>query len=176
MKKQLELDLDGRDSFTILWNENKELLMKFIRTISDDPDELFAQVGHYAWRGYRKFNGTCKFSTWLCTIAKNTNINNSTRRYKKEELNASDYLENLQVTSKEICGFTSACNEELRETIMAAIEKLPEPQKDIFVKHEIEGMSHREISLLTGIPEGTIRTRLFYAKQELQVQLAHLKE
>lgn len=173
--KQLQLDLDGHHRFTSLWEKNSEMVRKFIFSISAEPEWLYQQVQLKAWRGFKKFNNKCKFSTWLCTIAKNTNINNSKLVYKKEEIQASDYIENLDYKAKELCGIDKMVSDEIMEEIQLAISKLPEPHKSVFIEYELNGKSHKEISQETGIPEGTIRTRLFYAKQELQKELAHLR-
>jgi predicted RNA polymerase sigma factor len=57
---------------------------------------------------------------------------------------------------------------QLREKIMAAMDELPEDQKQIIVLREIDGMSYKEIAEVLDIPEGTVMSRLFYARKKLQ--------
>ena len=54
------------------------------------------------------------------------------------------------------------------------VEKLPEEQKRVLVLREIDGLFYREISEILGIPEGTVMSRLYYARKKLQVELRDL--
>ncbi len=55
---------------------------------------------------------------------------------------------------------------------MDALDKLPEDQKQVLLLRELEGLSYKEISDLLEIPEGTVMSRLFYARKKMQKLLA----
>jgi len=55
---------------------------------------------------------------------------------------------------------------------MDSLEKLPDDQKQVVLLRELEGLSYKEISDVMGIPEGTVMSRLFYARKRLQSLLA----
>ena len=55
---------------------------------------------------------------------------------------------------------------------MAEVDKLPEDQKQILILKEIDGLSYKEIAEVVGIPQGTVMSRLYYARKRLQEALA----
>ena len=57
-------------------------------------------------------------------------------------------------------------------SIMDAMEKLPEDQRQVILLRELEGLSYKEIAEVADIPEGTVMSRLFYARKKLQKLLA----
>ena len=61
---------------------------------------------------------------------------------------------------------------QLYKAIMDALEKLPEDQKQVVLLRELEGLSYKEIAEVMGIAEGTVMSRLFYARKKLQALLA----
>ena len=61
---------------------------------------------------------------------------------------------------------------ELREKIRSAIDQLPDDQKTVIILREVEGLSYKEIADTMNCAEGTVMSRLFYARKKLQVLLA----
>jgi RNA polymerase sigma-70 factor (ECF subfamily) len=61
---------------------------------------------------------------------------------------------------------------ELQEKLNAAMQKLSEDHRMVVVLHDIEGLTHEEIGAIMDCNVGTVRSRLFYARQELQAYLA----
>jgi RNA polymerase sigma-70 factor (ECF subfamily) len=60
---------------------------------------------------------------------------------------------------------------ELQKKLNEALLKLSEPHRMVVVMHDVQGMSHDEIAEVMGCNIGTVRSRLFYARQQLQGQL-----
>jgi RNA polymerase sigma-70 factor (ECF subfamily) len=58
------------------------------------------------------------------------------------------------------------------KTIMDAVDDLPDDQRQVLVLRELEDMPYKEISEILGIPEGTVMSRLYYARRRLQKVLA----
>ena len=61
---------------------------------------------------------------------------------------------------------------ELQEKLNAALLKLSEPHRLVVVLHDVQGQSHEEIAKVMECNIGTVRSRLFYARQQLQSELA----
>jgi RNA polymerase sigma factor (sigma-70 family) len=69
----------------------------------------------------------------------------------------------------------SAAGRELRESVFAAIDRLPAPQREVFLATELEGASFRELAAKWGVPIGTLLTRKHRAVKSLRAALAHLR-
>jgi RNA polymerase sigma-70 factor (ECF subfamily) len=78
-------------------------------------------------------------------------------------------LEKLTANSK--TDKTTLLNE-LQEKLNEALQCLSIKHRTIVVLHEVEGLSHKEIAEVVGCGEGTVRSRLHYAKQQLQAKLS----
>ena len=61
---------------------------------------------------------------------------------------------------------------ELQEKVNAAMQKLSEIHRLVVTLHDVQGLSHEEISRIMGCNTGTVRSRLFYARQQLQAYLS----
>ncbi len=61
---------------------------------------------------------------------------------------------------------------ELQAQLNAALQRLSESHRIVVVLHDIEGLQHDEIARILGVPVGTVRSRLFYARQQLQKELS----
>ena len=61
-----------------------------------------------------------------------------------------------------------AIQEETRRKIIEAVDELPEDQKQILILKEIDGLSYKEISEVLNVPQGTVMSRLYYARKKLQ--------
>ena len=64
----------------------------------------------------------------------------------------------------------------MRQRILEEIEKLPDDQRQVLVLREIDGLSYKEISSIMDIPEGTVMSRLYYARKKLQSALKEQRE
>jgi RNA polymerase sigma-70 factor (ECF subfamily) len=63
---------------------------------------------------------------------------------------------------------------ELRDRLNKALKVLSEKHRTVVVMHDIEGLPHDEIAKVLGCSEGTVRSRLFYARQALQAELGDM--
>ena len=68
-----------------------------------------------------------------------------------------------------------AAGRELRESVFAAIDRLPAPQREVFLATELEGASFRELAAKWGVPIGTLLARKHRAVKSLRAALAHLR-
>ncbi len=155
-----------------------KLVMRYVREPADAEDvaqEAFIK----AYRALPKFRGDSAFYTWLYRIAINTAKNALAARvrspvsYELEMQNngndeASDMVNRLKdpETPEGL-----ALTEEIRDTVNRAIQALPEDLRTAIVLREIEGMSYDEIAASMECPVGTVRSRIFRAREAIDRKL-----
>jgi len=152
------------------------LLSRMIREpaeIEDVTQEAFIK----AYRALPQFRGDSAFYTWLYRIAINTARNWQTasgRRpmmssiVEKEEGETFDGIDNLtDISTPE----SVLASRQIAETVNAAMQSLPEDLRTAILLREIEGMSYEDISQAMGCPIGTVRSRIFRAREAIAAQL-----
>ena len=154
------------------------LVMRYVR----DPDQAMdiAQEAFLkAYRALPRFRGDSAFYTWLYRIAVNTAKNHlaaQRRRPMDVELDLQDSEQyDLHAKLKETDtpeGVT--LSEELNQTVQRAIEALPEDLRTAIVLREIEGMSYEEIAQTMECPVGTVRSRIFRARDAIGKKIGNL--
>lgn len=143
----------------------------------EDTADLTQEVFIKAFRSINKFKGKSSFFTWIYRIAVNTTIShlkkNKLRHFFSfetiQEEGAS--TEVLDVLCSKITSEKSLFLKELQERLNEALQSLSIPHRTVIVLYEVEGLSHHEIAQVMKSSEGTVRSRLHYAKQQLQVLL-----
>lgn len=143
----------------------------------EDTADLTQETFIKAFRSINKFKGNSSFFTWVYRIAVNTTIShlkkNKLRRFfsfemiQEEGINA----EFLDVLCTKISSDKSIFLKELQEKLNEALQSLSISHRTVIVLYEIEGLSHQEIAQVMETSEGTVRSRLHYAKQQLQILL-----
>jgi RNA polymerase sigma-70 factor (ECF subfamily) len=153
-----------------------KLVMRYLRNPADAEDvaqEAFVK----AYRALPQFRGDSAFYTWLYRIAINTAKNALAAR----DRNPVSYELDLQNTddSSDMVGRLKdpetpeglALTEEIRDTVNHAIEELPEDLRTAIVLRELEGMSYEEIAASMDCPVGTVRSRIFRAREAIDRRL-----
>jgi RNA polymerase sigma-70 factor (ECF subfamily) len=144
----------------------------------EDAEDLIQEVFVKAYSALARFKGDSSFYTWVYRIAVNRAINYVKRRNKR----AGPSLDNVdsgierdksyvELSAKE-SPFRDATLSELQEKLNSALQKLSDKHRVVVVMHDIEGVPHDEIAQVLGVSSGTVRSRLFYARQILQSELA----
>ncbi|PKQ72998.1 RNA polymerase sigma factor RpoE [Aeromonas sobria] len=156
------------------------LVAKYVNNPGDVPDvaqEAFIK----AYRALPTFRGESAFYTWLYRIAVNTAKNYLTsqgRRPPSSDVEADDAEsygggEALQeVATPENLALT----DEIQRTVFAAIEALPEDLRTAITLRELEGLSYEEIAEIMDCPVGTVRSRIFRARDAIDKKLKPLIE
>ncbi|EKT55786.1 RNA polymerase sigma factor RpoE [Providencia sneebia] len=125
-----------------------------------------------AYRAIGSFRGDSAFYTWLYRIAVNTAKNYivaQDRRPPASDLEASD-AENYETASalKEISNPENLMlSEELRKVVFRTIESLPEDLRMAITLRELDGLSYEEIAEIMDCPVGTVRSRIFRAREAI---------
>lgn len=156
------------------------LVARYVNNPGDVPDvaqEAFIK----AYRALPTFRGESAFYTWLYRIAVNTAKNYLTsqgRRPPSSDVEADDAEsygggEALQeVSTPENLALT----DEIKRTVFAAIEALPEDLRTAITLRELEGLSYEEIAEIMDCPVGTVRSRIFRAREAIDKKLQPLIE
>jgi RNA polymerase sigma-70 factor (ECF subfamily) len=142
---------------------------------SEDARDITQEAFVKAYQNLGKFRLESSFYTWLYRIASNLAID-LTRKQKRQQT-TSGFDETI--AAKDGDGMVLEQHhvdsprkvlerKEMYKLILEALDKLPAEQKQIVVLREVEGMSYREISDVMDIPEGTVMSRLYYARKKLQ--------
>ncbi len=131
-----------------------------------------------AYNNLERFRLESSFYTWLYRIAMNLSIDLIRKRKRRKQTSFDE-----AIASRDGDGGISDLHsgdsptkslerKQLYGRIMEALEQLPEDQRQAVLLRELEGLSYREISDVMDIPEGTVMSRLFYARKKLQTILA----
>jgi len=143
----------------------------------EDASDLTQETFIKAFQAIARFKGKSSFFTWIYRIAINSTMTflkkRSRRRYISyeninEEVHSTDIIESLTAKNRSEKG---AIVHELQEKLNDSLQKLSPKHRTVVVLHEIEGLSHVEIAEITKASVGTVRSRLHYAKQQLQSYL-----
>lgn len=153
-----------------------KLTLRYTRNPADAEDasqEAFIK----AYRGLRRFRGECSFYTWLHRIAINCAKNVLTARARDP------LVSTFVVPDDDAAAEVAACLRELetpedltltndmRGVVNAALEALPEAHRTAIIAREIDGLTYEEIAAAMTTPVGTVRSRIFRAREMIDRQL-----
>ena len=152
-----------------------KLVSRFLRNQSDVPD-VVQDAFIKAYRALPNFRGDSAFYTWLYRIAINTAKNhlvaqsrkspaNSIDAQEAEDYGASEWLKEYASPERE------ALASELEATIHQAMGELPSDLREAITLREIEGLSYEEIASVMDCPIGTVRSRIFRAREAIDSKL-----
>jgi len=156
------------------------LVSRFVKNQGDVQDvaqEAFIK----AYRALPGFRGESAFYTWLYRIAVNTAKNYlvaQKRRPSSSDIDAMDAenfdgSDNLRENSSPERLLLS---EELRKVVFATLEQLPEDLRTAITLREMEGLSYEDIAQVMACPVGTVRSRIFRAREALDKQIEPLMQ
>jgi RNA polymerase sigma-70 factor (ECF subfamily) len=156
------------------------LVTRFIR----DPDEVQDVVQEAFIKAYRAlpgFRGESAFFTWLYRIAINTAKNYLVSRSRRPpgadvDIEDAEYLESAGALRDLAGPENQLMTEQLRAVIDKAIRALPEDLRTALTLREFEGLSYEEIAEVMRCPVGTVRSRIFRAREAVDHEILPLIE
>ena len=163
--------------FEILMRRNNQKVFRAARAIvkrDDEAEDVMQDAYVRAYAHLAEWRGEASFATWVTRIA----VHEALARMRREHRFAPRVLRSLGLTSMSPDRTTDPEEQmsgaELRVILDRAIDGLPDDFRLAFVLRTIEQMSSAETAAILGIPEQTVKTRLFRARERLRDELAAL--
>ena len=161
-------------------NKVCNLVSRYVNNSGDVPDvaqEAFIK----AYRALPTFRGESAFYTWLYRIAVNTAKNYLVaqgRRPPAFDVDAEDaeYYESGSALKEISNPENQMLSEELRRVVFSTIEALPDDLKTAISLRELDGLSYEEIAEIMGCPVGTVRSRIFRAREMVEKRIRPLMQ
>ena len=146
----------------------------------EDAREVTQEAFIKAYRNLPNFRRDSSFYTWIYRITINLGIDQKRKAYRSRETQLDEgrlSVEDAHHTGpRPLPGPRQSLHrKELAGRIGEAIASLPADQKQVIVLREVQGLSYKEIAETAGIAEGTVMSRLFYARKRLQTLLEDLR-
>ena len=142
----------------------------------EDALEIAQQAFIQAWRKLDTFRQESQFYSWLYRIARNVAVSRSRKnRLNSNSLEAYSDATGFEATSNAAPSDRIERSEQIN-SVRSALSQIPEDFRQPLVLKEIDGLSYEEISQLLDIPMGTVRSRIYRARQELTERLKRLLE
>lgn len=175
----LRVQQGDKSAYDLLVIKYQHKIIQLVNRYVKDPSEaqdVAQETFIKAYRALGHFRGDSAFYTWLYRIAINTAKNYlvaRTRRSSDSEVNIDDeeQVHNIPQLKGMDTPEQNLLNEEIIETIKSAIEKLPEEMRIAITLREFEGMSYEEIAEAMDCPVGTVRSRIFRAREAIDSKL-----
>ena len=142
-----------------------------------DADDVMQETFIKVYRSIHTFRRDAAFETWLYRIAVNEALNFVKRRERRRECTFETATEaEYEATARyraQLANDPQAHAEkaELRQYVTEAVNSLPLKHRTVVILHEFEGLTHAEIASILNCSEGTVRSRLHYARNKLRTLL-----
>lgn len=171
-------DLEAYDELVRRYQERIYGTIYHMTANHEDANDLAQESFIKAFQALKSFKGGSSFYTWLYRIAVNKTINFLKQRKNRIHMSLNDLDFNtehdpdLVALISEKTPHREVNLAELQEKLNEAMLKLSEPHRLVVVLHDVQGMAHDEIAKVMDCNIGTVRSRLFYARQQLQALLS----
>ena len=178
VKRARHGDLAAYDELVKLYQERIYATVYHMTSNHEDANDLAQEAFIKAFHALKSFKGGSSFYTWVYRIAVNKTINFLKQRKHRSHLSLNDLDFNaehdpdLVALISEKTPRREAGLAELQEKLNAAMQKLSEPHRLVVTLHDVQGLSHDDIAKIMDCNIGTVRSRLFYARQQLQAYLS----
>jgi RNA polymerase sigma-70 factor (ECF subfamily) len=174
VRRAREGDLEAYNQLILCYQQRIYATIYHMTANHEDTNDLAQESFIKAFRALKSFKGDSSFYTWLYRIAVNKTINFLKRRKNRIHLSLNDLDLNAEHDPDLVALISDktprrdADLSELQEQLNAALLKLSELHRLVVVLHDVQGLSHDEIAKIMNCNIGTVRSRLFYARQQLQ--------
>src|SRR5450830_1040243 len=170
-------------AFDVLVSKYQRRLMRLVSRLVHDPaeaEDVVQETFIKAYRALRHFRGDSAFYTWLYRIGINTAKNHLATQGRRtptfsdadseqaEAFNDGDHLRDINTPESMLA------SKQIAQTVNAAMDALPVDLRTAIALREIEGLSYEEISDIMACPIGTVRSRIFRAREVIADKLRPL--
>ncbi len=152
-----------------------QLVSRYIRD-ADEIQDVSQEAFIKAYRGLANFRGDSAFYTWLYRIAINTAKNHLVSQGRRSasytiDAQEAEQYEGAQALHEQASPERELLTNEIQEVVRTTIEHLPDELKTAITLREFEGVSYEEIAGIMGCPIGTVRSRIFRAREAINTNL-----
>ena len=172
-----EGDTRAFDALILKYGDKLYGLVYHMTSHKEDTHDLLQEIFARAYQSLKSFRGNSTFYTWIYQIAVNLTLNFLKKKKRRSglslnELDAAAHQDPALIDTTHEANPEQQTNlNELQVKLNEAMQKLSEPHRMVVTMFDIQGMSHGEIAKVLKTSEGTIRSRLHYAHQQLQSAL-----
>lgn len=163
-------------AFRVLFERHREGVARLVWRMLGAPadlDDVVQEVFVQVHRSLPDFRSEARFSTWLHRVTVNVVLMH--RRAARSRPVLTEELPEDRAAlpgERQVLPEEDAERRERMRAFARVLDRIGEKKRDVFILHELEGLSPAEISEIVGAPVLTVRTRLFYARRELEALLA----
>jgi RNA polymerase sigma-70 factor (ECF subfamily) len=178
VKRARDGDLESYDELVKRYQERIYATVYHMTSNHEDANDLAQEAFIKAFHALKSFKGGSSFYTWVYRIAVNKTINFLKQRKNKAQMSLDDLDFNAEHDPDLVALISDKTPRrevnlaELQEKLNGAMQKLSEPHRLVVTLHDVQGLSHEEIAKIMDCNIGTVRSRLFYARQQLQAYLS----
>ena len=171
-------DLSAYDELVRRYQERVYATIYHMTSNHEDASDLAQESFIKAFQALKSFKGDSSFFTWVYRIAINKTINFLKQRKHRNHLSLNDMDLNAEHDPDLVALISQKTPRrdlnlaELQEKLNTAMQRLSEPHRMVVTLHDVQGLSHEEIAKIMDCNVGTVRSRLFYARQQLQAYLS----
>ncbi len=174
VKRVLNGDKKSFDLLVLKYQQRVSAVLGRYNLSREEVMDITQETFIKAYRSMEKFRGDSKFYTWLYRIAINTAKNHlisKSRRPPDIDIDVYEITSLLKSTNGPESEFEG---ERLSEVVETAISKLPQDLKSAIIMREYEGMSYEDISAIMECPVGTVRSRIFRARESIDKEVKNI--
>jgi len=177
-----------RAAFALLLGRHKRPLYNFaLRHVGSPPsaEEVVQDAFVRVIQSAADFKHEARFSTWLYAIARNLCIDHIRKRALRRHSSLDEPKPGSDGDGPTLGerlpdargdAERAAVSGEIRERVLAAVDELPEEQREVFLMREVANLPFKEIAGIVGTSENTIKSRMRYALERLQAALSEFEE
>jgi len=169
--------------FDTLYRDHVDLVYRYAHRLCGEMEsakDLVQETFLSAYRGFNRFRGDARISTWLYTIASRACIRMRRKRkgQPERELSLDEFVPtsdgefHLQIPVDGLTPEEALENKELREALDQAIQKLPSKYRMTLVLRDMEGLSAKEVGIVMGANERAVKSRLHRARLFVRRELS----
>lgn len=167
----------SREAFTALMELHQAKVYNLALRMTGSPEDaadLSQEAFLNAWRGLPSFQGDSAFSTWLYRLTSNACIDFLRREKRRQNVDSALSLDDGETDLASVIPDRAPSpqavleGKELKEAIRQGLEQLSEEHRQVLVLREVTGLSYAEIAKVTGLEEGTVKSRIARARLALR--------
>jgi RNA polymerase sigma-70 factor, ECF subfamily len=178
VKRARRGDLTAYDDLVQRYQQRVYATIYHMTANHEDANDLTQEAFIKAHQALKSFKGGSSFYTWVYRIAVNKTINFLKQRKNRSQMSLNDLDFNTEHDPDLVALISDKTPRrevhltELQEKLNEAMQKLSEPHRLVVTLHDVQGLPHEEIANIMECNIGTVRSRLFYARQQLQGYLS----